>query len=197
MPGQGRGRQRAARGHPPGVAQRRVIVRNQGRQAGLVAAGRRCRIARAVHMGGDLEAPMPALRFMRSIAVAHGGAGMGKMLIMEKGNRAFRGSGMQHEHHRCQNRERSRKLLPEQRSFPADGQPFHAAGTPGTRSCSMPPHDPSGPAFIGLCGFTPGYPRQPARQTGHQALGLLDQRAMHSVSLPDVLARPSPAAPRR
>lgn len=83
MPGQGKRSHRASRWHAPWVAQGRVLVRNQGRQTGVAAAGRRSLVGGAMHMAGSPWMLMAMPRLMRPVAHDQQGAGVRKVMIVE------------------------------------------------------------------------------------------------------------------
>ena len=95
-----------------------------------------------MHMARNLWMLMAMPRLMRPVARGEQGASVRKVMIVKVCSRALGRGGVHHEHHGCQKRDRSRQLLPDRRSFRAEGQLFHAAKTPVSRSCSMLP-DPS------------------------------------------------------
>lgn len=92
-----------------------------------------------MHIGASLWVLLALPQLMQAVARDSRGSHVRKVMIVEIWKPAHGRGSVRHEHRRCENRDRSCKLLPGSRSSRADGLPFHRLGTPGRVSSSMSP----------------------------------------------------------
>lgn len=92
-----------------------------------------------MHIGASLWEILALPQLMQAVTRDSRGARVRKVMIVEVWKPAHGSGSVRYEHRRCENRDRSRKLLPGSRSSRADGLPFHRSETPGKVSCSMSP----------------------------------------------------------